>query len=85
MATKIEKKKIYYTTDVITDVLCDNCGISLVGDDDFVYKVQIDSLYFIEDKQFLSGSGFSDYSIHLCEDCLKPIKELVKIIDSKIK
>lgn len=84
LATKMEKKKIYYTTDVITDVLCDNCGKSLIGDDDFVYKVQIDSLYYVKDKQFLGGSDFSDHCVYLCEDCIKPIKELVRKIDNKI-
>lgn len=80
-----EKRKIHYEAEAITDVKCDNCGKSLVGDDEFIYKVETRSAYYVKDREFLSSSGFSDYSLDLCEDCIKPIEELLKNIESKTR
>lgn len=64
---KKEKKKTYYETEVVTDVLCDNCGGSLIGEDDDIYKVTIGQYYFIEHRGTLGSSEFYDYAAHLCE------------------
>lgn len=79
---KKEEKTIYYTSEVITDVFCDNCGKSL-NKNDFIHRVEISSLYFIEGRRNLEGSGFFDYSLDLCEKCIKPIEHLVGIIEKK--
>lgn len=81
---KREKKKIYYESEVVTDVLCDNCGKSLANENSFIHRVEISTLYFIEDRQSLEGSDFYDYSLELCEECVKPIEQLAKSIERKI-
>lgn len=79
---KREKKKIYYESEVVTDVFCDNCGKSLANEDNFIHRVEISSLYFIEGRRSLGGSDFLDYSLDLCEECVKPIEQLVRNIEN---
>lgn len=80
---KREKRKVYYTDDIITNVNCDRCGKSIDNENDFVHRIEISSLYFIEDRTCLGSSGFTDYTLDLCKECAKPIEQLVRNIDKK--
>lgn len=82
---KKERKKTYCTMEIITDVICDNCGKSLINEDDFINRIEVTSLYYIKDIQTLSDSGFYDYKLDLCNSCYVPIKEMLDIIARKIK
>ena len=80
---KEEVQKTYYTSNVIVDVTCDDCGISLISDDQFINRVEAGTLYFLEGRPFLESSGFHDYKLDLCDNCYKPIEELLNKIENK--
>lgn len=82
---KYENKKTYYTTDIIVDVTCDDCGVSMIGDDDFITEITTNNLYCVDNESTgLDSTGFSKYTLHLCEKCATPILLLMHKIDSSI-
>lgn len=78
-----ERKKVSFERNVITDVICDNCGKS-INEDDYVHRVKISTLYFIKGLEYLEESDFYDYCLDLCDECIKPIEELIRNIERKM-
>ena len=74
MITK-STQKTYYETELIDAVLCDKCGKEFTEDDDFII-LQFDEAFFKKGKPSISYHDVGFTKI-LCEDCIKPIEELL--------
>lgn len=81
---KKESERVCYTKEVVTDVFCDKCGKSLVGEDDEIVEISIQGKYFIENESFLHYSGLNGEMKELCRECLNPILKMLNISTDEI-
>lgn len=72
----IERQKVYYESEIITDVKCDLCGKTLTSDDDNINVVNCYNAYFEKGKQHLEVFEYGGYIKHLCDECMKPVNKI---------
>ena len=65
---KTEKKKTYYETELISEVICDICGKDLTQEDEKIVAINLRDRYFDEDSQYL-GDYETGLRKELCEKC----------------
>jgi len=71
---RTEKKKTYYETELISEVICDICGKDLTQEDEKIVVVGLRDRYFNEDSQYL-GDYETGLRKELCEECGKHVYE----------